>query len=424
MAEYPTLAPTLAALNGAKNDPQDTEAASKLAAVDRQSRNWMYDFLSIYIDSTTNKLKPSAFGIGSTIPAGSVRGTNSVDGTQQEIVQGSIRNQDIADNSILGLKLNSGSVNGDRLADNTVNGGKLLDGSITSSKLGAGILTANNIADGAVTQAKLSDGAVGSQKLVDFSVTGPKVGLRAVEGKHLPPALAGQMLVGGNGLGEDELAMKTISGALTIDKDGIAKISSGLAGNVVTFARIAERAAAGTHGGTSVSASWNLRGSAPSQPWAFISTTRDFLDIVGERIFFKEGGKYWVSVAAPIRSNAGGLGLHKVALVYFPDPGNINSPIVHYGLSTDGLVNTTSNSNLQCVLEVDDSKTANLPRPWFYVTHWVGAASGQVTVGLGTAVAITSPPIAVSPPLPNPPELYAEVTILRIQETLATDVND
>ena len=97
MADYPILAPTLAALQGVKDLPQGTEDPAKLDDVDRQTRNWIYDFLSIYIDTNTGKIKSSAFGIGTSFPAGVIRGTNPVDSSQREIAQGTVGTLDLAD---------------------------------------------------------------------------------------------------------------------------------------------------------------------------------------------------------------------------------------------------------------------------------------------------------------------------------------
>src|SRR5574342_1377922 len=150
MADYPILSPTLSALQQTKDNPAGTEDASKLDDCLRQTRNWMYDFLTLYIDSSTGKLRKEAFAGTAPVPAGSIRGTNATSGAQQEISQGSVRTQDLADASITTPKLGVGAVTNSAIADGTIQGGKLADGSITSGKIAAGVFTANNIADGSV----------------------------------------------------------------------------------------------------------------------------------------------------------------------------------------------------------------------------------------------------------------------------------
>lgn len=416
MADYPILAATLAALNGTKNDPTDAEASSKLAAVDRQTRNWLYDFLSVYIDASTGKFKSTGFGVGLSLPASVIRGTNGVDGTAREIAQGSIRGADIADASIPGSKITAATVNGDRLTDNTVTGAKLTDGSVTSAKLAAEVFTATNIAAGAVTTAKIAAGAVTSDQLGGGAVTSAKLGNRSVTGPALPVGTEGQLLVGGNGPASDQFAPKSLSGALTIDKNGLVRISQGLAGNTVSFVRIAEQASTGSNGGSSVNG-WNTRGGGAAHPWAVIHATRQFVEVIQERITFLEPGKYWVAVTSPMR----GAVNSKVALIYFPNPGVLSLPEVYYGLSADSTANVTTNSTLEAVLNVSEEQTRLSPKPFFYITHYSSAAIANVGLGQPTSATV---PITVTPAIPTPPELYAQVTILRIQETVSFDADN
>src|SRR5216683_3179016 len=109
MPEYPILTPTLLALKDVRSDPQGTEDAAKCDDVHRQTRTWLYDFLSKYIDETTDKLKSGGFGSDS-LPTGSVRGSTDNGGTQREILQGTVSDVDIRDNAVTSTKIKTKAV--------------------------------------------------------------------------------------------------------------------------------------------------------------------------------------------------------------------------------------------------------------------------------------------------------------------------
>ena len=404
MADYPILAPTLAALQGVKDLPQGTEDPAKLDDVDRQTRNWIYDFLSIYIDTNTGKIKSSAFGIGTSFPAGVIRGTNPVDSSQREIAQGTVGTLDLTDGAVTNAKIANGTIQGAKIASGAIQGSNIADATITSDKVAAGVLTTSNIADGSITDPKIALGTITGQRLADSTITNAKMGGRSALGPQLPVATEGQILVGGNGANADEVAAKTLNGSFVINKDGLLSYA-GLAGALVSFARIVEQAATNVGGGTSV-VGWQNRGDAPAHPWSLIQFTRDFLTIFPGAIYFKEPGTYLISVRAPIQG-VGGVANHKLVLVYLPN----NRKELYYGLSVDSPNGITNYSTLDIILNVkEEDFTGQVADPYFYIQHFVKAFAGANGLGQATNATVQQDDTATSP------EYYAQITILRILE--------
>ena len=200
MPTYENLPATLSALFSTRNDPQGTEPISVLDDALRQTRNWMYDFLTLSFDDN-GKIKPSAFSSTGPVPTGSIRGASALNGTPQEIAAGSIRNADIADGTISGAKLAPLAITGASIKDISISGDKLIDGSVSAAKLAGNAVSGSLLADGTVAGAKLVPGSVNGDRIVSNSITSLQLGAKSVTGAHLPIGLAGQILVGGNGEG-------------------------------------------------------------------------------------------------------------------------------------------------------------------------------------------------------------------------------
>lgn len=101
-----------------------------------------------------------------TIADGAVTTPKIADGavTSAKILDGTIATVDIADGAITAAKLATDAA-ADNIATNTLNGLKISDGSIITDKLTAGCVTTPKILDGAVTTVKIEDGAVTADKL-------------------------------------------------------------------------------------------------------------------------------------------------------------------------------------------------------------------------------------------------------------------
>ena len=399
MADYPILAPNLPALQATKDDPQGTEDAGKIDDVLRQTRNWMYDFLSFYFDSGTGKLKAAAFADG-TFPPGSIRGsqTPSLGGAQREILQGSIQTADIADAAVNNTKLADGAVGRDELANSAVTAEKIADGAVTVEKLGAGSIGSTQLKDNSVTSAKIVPGTISVGKYQAESIKSADIGKNQVTGDRLPIALQGQLLVGGQGANQNELGIQTISGAITIGANGVATLNPAFAAETLAYCRIAEKTSSGVDAGTSVVTAWNQRGASPSPPWSIETQTRAFVNVLGEKIEILEDGVFLISVSAPaVRSNT-----HKIRMTVKPDveSSTINT---YYGTSeysSAAAQYASTRSWIQIVLGF--ANNTDTLHPYFSIEHWTQA--GLATVGLGVSTAAAG----------GSSEYYADVSILRI----------
>lgn len=409
MADYPLLAPTLSALQAVKDLPTGSEVLSKLDDVDRQTRNWIYDFLSLYIDSATGKIKPSAFGIGNTFPPGVIRGSNSVSNAQQEIAQGSIRTLDLADSAVTAAKIALGTITGNKMVAGTITGDKIAAGTITSANVATGILTTSNIADLSVTDPKIAVGTITGQRIAGATITNDKMAPRSVLGPQLPVATVGQILVGGNGGSNNEFAVKTLNGPFSINKDGLLSYA-GLAGALVSFLRVSETAGRGVHGGTSV-VGWQPRGSGNAHPWNTLQQTRlAFATVTNGAIILEEPGVYLIDVKSPVQA-LGAANKHRCCLFHITYPGGAVNIAPHYGTSVDALNGSVTFSTLTALIEV----TAELGKGVLQLYHWISAGVG--VNGLGQAADAPRPDILPTTD-PVPSEIYAEITVLRIVEPL------
>jgi hypothetical protein len=87
-----------------------------------------------------------------------------------DIVDGQVKNVDIANDAVGGLKIKPLAVGNTDLASNSVGGGKVIDNTLLST----------DIKDGQVLSADLGNFAVTNSKLGSFSVTGDKISSRSV----------------------------------------------------------------------------------------------------------------------------------------------------------------------------------------------------------------------------------------------------
>lgn len=80
-------------------------------------------------------------------------------------VNGSVKNNNIADGAVTTEKIADGAVTAQKIADGAVTTEKIADGSVTGGKIAGGAVTTEKISDGAVTGGKIADGTVTADKL-------------------------------------------------------------------------------------------------------------------------------------------------------------------------------------------------------------------------------------------------------------------
>ena len=169
---------------------------------------------------TSNKLANEAI-ITTKLASGAV--------SSAQILDGSIIAEDLRDGSITSIKIASGAVQTSKIADGAVTSAKMADGSIAASKLANGSITSGKIQDGSVEGIDIADGAIVTVKLADGSVTSAKI----LDGSVAAADLANGSII----------SVKIADGAVT---------SSKLADGAVTTAKIADGSVTGPKLGSNI----------------------------------------------------------------------------------------------------------------------------------------------------------------------------
>ena len=251
MATYPEIT-TLAAWAAVINDPTDNEDANKLAQVDLQTRKFVDTMFNLILDSSTNKLKASVVGDASIV--GLIKGSTSNTGTQQGLLQGTVSTPDFRDLAVSTAKLADNAVTTAKIADLQVTTAQLADVSVTAGKIASATITDTQLASDSVTTAKIVNDAVTTAKILNANVTAAKVAANVIGGDQLIVGAAeGQLLVAG--ANPYKFAVKAMSGAATMDKDGVVTLASH------NECELVERSNNTIAAGASGLATWTIRGS-------------------------------------------------------------------------------------------------------------------------------------------------------------------
>lgn len=381
MASYPILAANLTALNATKNDPTGAESADKLDDALVQTRNFIYDFLSVPFNAD-GTLKTGAF---SSMPAGTIQGSNPVGSVERQIDQRSIQAIDIALAVITSAELADNAVTTAKIAADAVTAAKLADSAVETANITAAAVTTAKIADSAVTAPKILDATVVAAKLAVDSVTGPKIVNRVVDGTKLPACPVGFILVGGatvNGI-PDCVTPQRMGGAFSIAADGTVSLAADI-GDTTGFAIISEVAANGVAGGKSSANTWNPRGSGVNDcpAWTKITDGADMININGTKIEFKVNGVYRVFVSAPAQNING----HMVRVTVKKDAIATDTAI-KYGSSEYAPNGHVTRSFVDVVLAFSGATETLFP--YITVDHWTDGANGGSAGALGKAVGAT-----------------------------------
>lgn len=396
MADYPILAATLAAMAATENDPAGSEDAAKIDDCLRQTRNWLGDFLTV-AHNNDGSLKASAL---TAITSGLIRGTNPVGLVQREILQASILSQDLADNAVTTAKINDLAVTTGKINDLAVTAAKIANATITGAKLVAGTITSTQLGAGAVANSNLAANAVAAANIQDATITGAKVVQNGINGDRLPSAAEGFLLVGGNTVNAvaNSLAPKQITGAISIDSDGVSVINLGSANTA--YAVIQETAASGSNGGNpgGGAGAYSTRGTSGFNSWNVVSDPAGFSGQNAGNVLLKKDGIYLVHVSAPGYD----CGKHRIKVTAYPDAADVDVTNTYYGTSekNDKTEPTTTRSHLSFLMAVEN--TTDVLHAKFIVQHWF------------EALATTAAQTGGFPATSGDTEVFAEVTILRL----------
>ena len=368
MADYTRINPPSLATFGAQiSDPTDEEAANKLAAIDRQTRQFIYDFLTTVFDENTGKLLSGAFDSSST--SGLVYGSDS-DGTQRSIVQGTVSEQDLRDGAVAEAKI----------ANNAVTRNKILNGEVVAGKLATNAVATGNIADGAVTEVKIASGAVTSSKLAssaadddaravgtnhikDAAITAAKIDEHAVDVTRLAcGTAAGQILV--TGASPYEFSIVSLSGDATLAADGTLTLAAKGEALVAEAAANTVAAGAAVAGGTGFS-NYNTRGITVAWQKLWDSLSSSFVTLPGSGKIQLAKGTYVITASAP----ANGAGVHVARLARY-NSADVLQGVVYGTVASDG-----GRSEIRALV------TISTETDYLKVEHWTTAAKS--TDGLG-----------------------------------------
>ena len=125
---------------------------------------------------TEEKIEHGAVGT-STLQNNSVTSAKIADGAvgTVDLADGSVATVDLVDGSVTAAKIAGGAVDETALRNNAVTTGKIADGTIVQADLALSSVSKNNIQNDAVVSGKILDGTIGSADLSDNAVTGAKI---------------------------------------------------------------------------------------------------------------------------------------------------------------------------------------------------------------------------------------------------------
>ena len=306
MSSYPPIK-TIAQIDS--SDPSDYEAASQLAAAQRQVRQFLIDFLGVSFNSD-GTLKAGSVGAGDAVASGSVRGHTGNAGSQREVLAGSISTLDLradavaatqlAANAVTTVKLLNSAVNAAKLATDSVETNKIKDGAVVNAKLGPLAVDTGQLAALAVEAAQLGTNAVSAAKIAALAVTPAKL---SDIGQHL-------VLVG-NGSGVEAAS---IGGAMTATLVGgvlTFALAAAATGGSASYARVEEQKLAGASMGANVGGTWEARGG-----WQEVDDAGGLVTISGNKIIVANEGTYAIRITVPAYS----VGTHRCKVVNATGP--------------------------------------------------------------------------------------------------------
>ena len=284
--------------------PADSEDANVLGAVDRQTREFIYDFLSTIF--TSNGILLNAAVDAATTLLGTVSGSTSNAGTQQQVVQGTISTPDIraaaitsaliAASAVTSAAIAAGAVDTTQLADLSVTAAKIASATITETQLGALSVGTPELIALCVTTAKIALNAVGAAQLAANCVTGDQLVLGTA---------AGQLLV--TGASPYTFAVQTPSGDVSVDANGKFTVL------VLGVAILQEQAALNAVGGAGSAGVWNARGSTVSWTKVVDTSVTTFVSTLTSQKIGLSSGVYLVEATAPAYETAG----HQVRINHY-----------------------------------------------------------------------------------------------------------
>jgi hypothetical protein len=152
----------------------------------------------------------AVIGCVAAVTTGSAYAANTVFST--DIVDGEVKNADIAGNSITSNRIYPGSVMNTDLGDGAVDSAKILDESVSSSDLASNSVGATEIADSTIDSGEIVDDSLFDTDLATGSVRGPELLDGAVANADLASNAVTSAKVAANALTTADIAGADVNG--------------------------------------------------------------------------------------------------------------------------------------------------------------------------------------------------------------------
>lgn len=316
----PTLENFLAAImTGGATNPLDSESPNVLGAVDRQTRQFLYDYLNS-IFTADGKVKAGSIDASTLLNSISGSLSNSPVDSAMHIVQGTISTPDFRAGAVDTNALASFAVTGAKIANGAVGTSQLADNAVTAAKLADNAVDTAAVQDGAVTTAKIANNAIDYTKITVSGLIGDSIALGSLLPTHLhqdSSLAAGRILctdASGNWQAVQLQGDATIAfnGWISLTTKGTLVLKETCANGVgamdsTTFAGLSTPIIRGKSG------TGNPTWTVDVDPLSFLNATPSYTD---GKIFLKTG-IYFIQADVP----AYGVGNHRAGLCQYSGTG-------------------------------------------------------------------------------------------------------
>jgi uncharacterized protein YjbI with pentapeptide repeats len=168
-----------------------------------------------------SRLKPrsiydvfAVIGCLAALSTGTAYAANTVFST--DIVDGEVKNADIAGNSITSNRIYPGSVTNTDIGADAVDGSKVLNGELTGADVSNSSLTGDDVANSTLTGIDVSNGSLTSSDVLDESLTGADVAASSLTGADVASSSLTGADIANRSVDADDLDAADRSGSIDV----------------------------------------------------------------------------------------------------------------------------------------------------------------------------------------------------------------
>jgi hypothetical protein len=168
-----------------------------------------------------SRLKPrsiydvfAVIGCIAALTTGTAYAANTVFST--DIVDGEVKNADIAGNSITSNRIYPGSVTNTDIGADAVDGSKVLNGELTGADVSNSSLTGDDVANSTLTGIDVSNGSLTSSDVLDESLTGADVAASSLTGADVASSSLTGADIANRSVDADDLDAADRSGSIDV----------------------------------------------------------------------------------------------------------------------------------------------------------------------------------------------------------------